>query len=56
VWRSSGMAETNRPTVERDCLAPEDSPVNLSARGELPAEMDQPVGTRRHGSALPKLP
>jgi hypothetical protein len=56
VWRSSGMAEANRPTVERDCLAPEDSRVNLSARGKLPAEMDQPVGARRHGSALPKLP
>jgi hypothetical protein len=56
VWRSSGMAEANPPSVERDCLAPEDSRVNLSSRGEPPAEMDRPVGTRRHGSALPKLP
>ncbi|HEY0748611.1 MAG TPA: DUF3306 domain-containing protein [Steroidobacteraceae bacterium] len=56
VWRSSGMSEANPPSVERDCRVPEDSRVNSRSRGELTAEMAQPVGTRRHGSALPKLP
>jgi hypothetical protein len=56
VWRSSGMAEGNPPRVERDCQAPADRRIDLDSRAEPPAAPDQPVGTRRHGSALPKLP
>jgi hypothetical protein len=56
VWRSSGVAEANPPAVERDCAAPEESRHDLSSRAEPPAGMGPPLGTRRHGSALPKLP
>lgn len=46
VWRSSGMAEANPPSVESACQAPEESRVDLDIAREGPR--------RRHGSALPK--
>jgi hypothetical protein len=55
VWRSSGMAEANPPSVERACQAPEESPVDLDVRREPLGETDPPPGKRRrHGSALPR--